>query len=103
MDKSQKLLLLDKEDIQEGTNISNLGIDKLKSKSFTTCDVSILKLASGETVVLKNRTGIEGVVVPRGVYNDFLKWLNENNKSDSAPKKKSLMARLFEGAFWARS
>lgn len=99
MDKSGKLLLLDDTDFKDGVVLNDeLNVSKLKQKSFkeiTTADIAIVSLKNGKTILLKNRSGITGVVVPENSYDEFLKWLDEN-KPANTPSKKSFFGRFFE-------
>lgn len=85
-----KVLILDKTDIKEGIS-AELSITDLRTKSLkeiVSFDIAIATTNSGETIVLKNRSGVEGIVVPLGVYREFQNWLEENNSRIENPKKK---------------
>lgn len=86
-----KVLILDKTDIKEGVS-AELSVTDLRAKSLkeiVSCDIAIATTNSGETIVLKNRSGVEGIVVPLGVYREFQNWLGENNSPIEKPEKKN--------------
>lgn len=103
MIKSTKLLVVDKTDIQrQSANKEKITVEwlrtDLRQKShelFNTSDMVIGVGEKGETIVLKNRWGISGVVVSHEEYNKFIKPRYENNKPGNTSEKKSFLGRIF--------
>lgn len=92
-----KVLILDKTDIKEGIgselNISDLRVKSLKE--IVSCDIAIATTSAGETIVLKNRNGVEGIVVPVGVYREFMNWIENKPAEIKIEKKASFWKRIF--------
>lgn len=91
MDINGKLLILDETDIQHGAIEKEIiSITDLKANSYKQMLVSgfvVLNLKkSCRTIVLKNRWGCDGVVIPPGVYSEFNNWLNENRPKEKIEK-----------------
>lgn len=108
MIQSTRLLVVDKTDIQKQPagkelSIADWSFTSLRTKSRDLTLKSDLVIAindKGDTVILKNRWGKEGVVVSHEDYNKFIKLRYENNKPSNPSKKKSLLARIFGPHAW---
>ena len=92
MEINGKLLILDESDIQHGADKKEyISITDLKSKSYKQTLVSsmvVLNLKeSNRTIVIKNRWGCDGIVVPQGSYDEFMNWL-ENKPAEVIKSKK---------------
>jgi hypothetical protein len=59
-----------------------------------TSDLVIAIGDNGKTTILKNRWGMDGVVISHEDYNEFIKYKYENNKSNNPSKKKSFLGRI---------
>lgn len=108
MIKSTNLLVIDKTDIQKQPagkelSITDWSFTSLRTKSRDLTLKSDLVIAindKGETIVLKNRWGINGIVVSHEDYNKFIKPRYENNKPGNTSKKKSFLGRIYPFNFW---
>ena len=100
MSKNAKVLVLDTTDIimtAGKKSLVDLNQSDLRPKSFqafTISDMVVGITESGQTVILKNRWGIQGVVVSHKDYNKFVKPNYDEVKIGSIPKKKTFLERL---------
>ncbi len=100
MSKNAKVLVLDTTDIVMSAGkkpLVDLNQADLRPKSFQafeTSDMVVGITESGQTVVLKNRFGIQGVVISHEDYNKFVKPNYDDSKVINVPKKKTFLERL---------
>ena len=93
METNGTILILDETDIQHGAEQKEyISRTDLKSKSYKqalAAGIVILNLKKkGRTIILKNRWGCDGVVVPQGSYDEFMNWL-ENKPAEVVKTKKT--------------
>jgi len=97
METNGKLLILDETDIQTGAGDKEvISITDLRSKSYKQIlisDFAVLNLKDGRAIVLKNRKGHDGIVIPQGVYREFMSWLE--NKPTEKIKKVPFWKNIF--------